>query len=71
MTSPLAHPTSIVLTRRAKGALKKMERELNLTRSQVLELAVRVLARRLWIKLSKSGWFPKLKKKKAGKDSRP
>lgn len=52
-------PTSIVLSPKAKRALAHLEDELGVSRSNVIELAVRTLARRLGIPLNKARWFPK------------
>lgn len=52
-------PTSIVLSPTAKKALGTLEFELGLSRSNVIELAVRTLARKHGIKLAKTRWFPK------------
>lgn len=52
-------PTSFVLSPTAKAAIKLLCSELGLNRSNVLELAVRTLARKHGIRLAKIRWFPK------------
>lgn len=52
-------PTSIVLSPKAKEVLRIMEEEMGLSKSKVIEVAVRALAKLHKIAIPKDSWFPK------------
>lgn len=59
------HPTSIHLSPNAKKALRELESDLGLSRSNIIELAVRTLAKKLGFTVKRDRWFPKRRKVQA------